>query len=109
MKKQDEFQWLNSVSNNVMKRAVNDACEAYKKFFKGLTKYPKYKSKPSFYQDNMKIQFTGTHVKVEGFASNKKKNKQTINWIRLAEKNRIPFGENVKYTNPRFTFDGLNW
>lgn len=48
-------------------------------------------------------------MKVEGFASSKKANKQKINWIRLAEKGRIPFGENVKYTNPRFTFDDLNW
>lgn len=113
MKKLDEFNWLNNVSNNVTKQAIKDACDAYKRFFKGLSKYPKFKSKkkstPSFYQDNVKIKFSETHVKVEGFASSKKSNKQKINWIRLAEKGRIPFGENVKYTNPRFTFDGLNW
>ncbi|MCM3054775.1 transposase [Caldibacillus thermoamylovorans] len=113
MKKLDEFNWLNNVSNNVTKQAIKDACDAYKRFFKGLSKYPKFKSKkksiPSFYQDNVKIKFTKTHVKVEGFASSKKSNKQKINWIRLAEKGRIPFGENVKYMNPRFTFDGLNW
>lgn len=113
MKKLDEFNWLNNVSNNVTKQAIKDACDAYKRFFKGLSKYPKLKSKkkstPSFYQDNVKIKFSETHVKVEGFASSKKSNKQKINWIRLAEKGRIPFGENVKYTNPRFTFDGLNW
>lgn len=113
MKKLDEFNWLNNVSNNVTKQAIKDACDAYKRFFKVLSKYPKFKSKkkstPSFYQDNVKIKFSETHVKVEGFASSKKSNKQRINWIRLAEKGRIPFGENVKYTNPRFTFDGLNW
>lgn len=113
MKKLDEFNWLNNVSNNATKQAIKDACDAYKRFFKGLSKYPKFKSKKkstsSFYQDNVKIKFSETHVKVEGFASSKKSNKQKINWIRLAEKGRIPFGENVKYTNPRFTFDGLNW
>lgn len=113
MKKLDEFNWLNNVSNNVTKQAIKDACNAYKRFFKGLSKYPKFKSKkkstPSFYQDNVKIKFSETHVKVEGFASSKKSNKQKINWIRLAEKGRIPFGENVRYVNPRFTFDGLNW
>ncbi|WP_368993616.1 RNA-guided endonuclease InsQ/TnpB family protein [Caldifermentibacillus hisashii] len=113
MKKLDEFNWLNNVSNNVTKQAIKDACDAYKRFFKGLSKYPKFKSKkkstPSFYQDNVKIKFSETHVKVEGFASSKKSNKQKINWIRLTEKGRIPFGENVKYMNPRFTFDGLNW
>jgi len=35
----------------------------------------------------------------------KNKNKQKLNWIKLAERNRIPM--NSKYTNPRITFDGL--
>ena len=62
---------------------------------------------PSFYQDNVKIQFSDTHVKVEGFTTSKRKNKQKINWIRLAEHNRIP--TDCKYTNPRIKYDGLNW
>lgn len=57
------------MSNNVAKQTIKDACDAYKKFFKVLTKFPRFKSKkhssPSFYQDNVKIQFTDTHVKVE--------------------------------------------
>lgn len=113
LKKKDEYKWLNEISSNVTKQAIKDACNAYKNFFKGFAKYPKFKtkkkSKHSFYQDPVKIKFTKTHVKVEGFAINKKKNKQKINWIRLAEKGRIPYGENVKYFNPRFIFDGLNW
>lgn len=110
-KKTDEYVWLNEVSNNVTKQAIKDACNAYKSFFKGLAKFPKFKSKrhstPSFYQDNVKIQFTDTHVKVEGFAVSKKKNKQKLNWIRLAEHGRIP--TDCKYTNPRIKYDGINW
>lgn len=111
LKKQEGYEWLNSVSNNVTKQAIKDACSAYKRFFKGESNYPKFKSKkkskPSFYQDNMKIRFSETHVKVEGFSVSKKQNKQKLNWIKLAEKNRIPV--DAKYTNPRITFDGLNW
>ena len=111
LKKTDKYVWLNNISNNVTKQAIKDACEAYKKFFKGLSKYPKFKSKkhsiPSFYQDNVKIQFTDTHVKIEGFAISKKKNKQKLNWIRLAEHGHIP--TDVKYYNPRIKYDGLNW
>lgn len=55
----------------------------------------------------MKIQFGDTHVKVEGFSISKKKNKQKLNWIWLCEKGRIP--TEGKYTNPRFTYDGLHW
>lgn len=111
LKKQSEFQWLDEVSNNVTKQAIKDACDAYKRFFKRQCKHPRFKNKkhstPSFYQDNVKIQFTDTHVKVEGFAQSKKKNKQKLNWIKLCEKGRIP--TNCKYMNPRFTYDGLYW
>ena len=113
LKKTKEFSWLNNVSNNVPKQAIKDACNAYQRFFKGQSKFPKFKSKkkspPKFYQDNVKIQFTSTHVKFEGFAKSKKKNKQQLNWVRLAEHNRIPFDKDVTYINPRTSFDGLNW
>ena len=83
LKKTDGYLWLNDVSNNVPKQAIKDACDSYKRFFKGIAGYPKFKSRkyavPSFYQDNIKIQFTDTHVKVEGFAASKKKNKQKLN------------------------------
>ena len=111
LKKTEEYGWLNNVSNNVTKQAIKDACDAYKRFFKGLAKFPKFKSRkhaaPSFYQDNVKIQFTDTHVKAEGFAYSKKKNKQKLNWIKLAEHGRIP--TSCKYMNPRIKYDGLNW
>ena len=111
MKKLDEYKWLNNISNNVTKQAIKDACNSYKRFFKGQSKYPKFKSKkrskPSFYQDSVKIQFTDTHVKVEGFSMSHKRNKQKLNWIKLCEKGRIPI--NCKYMNPRITYDGLHW
>ena len=110
-KKLPEYNWLNEISNNVTKQAIKDACSAYKNFFKGQCKYPNFKSKKhskqSFYQDNGKIRFTDTHVKVEGFSMSKKQNKQKLNWIKLCEKGRIP--TNCKYLNPRFTYDGLYW
>ena len=76
-----------------------------------LNGHPKFRSKKNgdfrFYQDNEKIQFTDTHVKLESIAGSKKKNRQRLNWIRLAEKSKIPVG--VKYTQPRITFDGEIW
>lgn len=111
LRNSDEYAWLRNISNNVTKQAIKDACTAYKNFFKGLQKYPRFKSKkkskPKFYQDNVKLKFTNTQVKLEGFASSKKVNKQKKNWVRLAEHGRIP--TNTKYMNPRISFDGLNW
>ena len=111
LKKTSGYAWLNEISNNVTKQAIKDACEAYKDFFKGYTNFPQFKSKkhsvPKFYQDNIKIQFTDTHVKVEGFAKSKRPNKQKLNWIKLAEHGRVP--TNTKYMNPRIKYDGLHW
>lgn len=109
--KHQKHVWLKQVSNNVTKQAIKDACNTYKRFFRGQCRYPKFKSKkryrPSFYQDTSKIRFTDTHVKVEGFSMSNRRNKQQLNWIRLCEKGRIP--TDCKYMNPRFTYDGLYW
>lgn len=111
LKKLPEYQWLNKISSNVSNQSITDACNAYQKFFKGKCEYPKFKSKKSsslsFYQNNVKIKFTETHVKVEKFAASTKRNKQKLNWIKLCEKGKIP--TNCKYMNPRFTYDGLYW
>ena len=111
LKKQEEYKWLNDYSNNITKQAIKDACDSYKRFFKNQSKFPRFKSKkrskPGFYVDTVKIQFTESHVKLEKIASSTKKNKARLNWIRLAEHSRIPIA--CKYINPRVTFDGVNW
>ena len=67
--KKSELNWLNEVSNNVVKQAVKDGCNAYKKFFKGLADKPKFKSrrksKPSFYNDTHKLKVKGNLVLIE--------------------------------------------
>ena len=115
LKKTDEYAWLNEIDCDVPKQAIKDACEAYRDFFKGYTKFPRFKSKkhsiPKFYQDNVKIKFTDTHVKlmlVAGKGKATSKRNQKFCRIRLAEHGRIPT-ENVKYMNPRIKYDGINW
>lgn len=111
LKRTNDYSWLNNVSNNVTKQAIKDACNAYKRFYSKHSNMPKFKSRkhtlPSFYQDTVKIKFSDTHVKLEGLAKSKKPNKQKLNWIRLAERNRVP--TNCKYKNPRIKYDGMNW
>ena len=110
-KNEPDNKWLYTISNNVCKQAIKDAVDAYQRFFKGLAQHPKYKSrkgsKPKFYVDPVKIKFTGTHVKLENIAQSKKKKCQSLNWLRLAEHDRIPV--NANYYNPRVLFDGINW
>ena len=96
--KKSELIWLNEVSNNVTKQAVKDACNAYKNFFKGLANKPKFKSKkkskPSFYNDTSKLKVKEKKVLIE-----------KVGWIKTNE--QIP--RNVKYNNPRVTYDNKYW
>lgn len=97
--KKTELAWLGEVSNNVTKQAVKDACNSYKRFFKGLSKKPKFKSrkysKKSFYHDNCKLKAKeGKLVYIE-----------KIGWMKTSE--QIPIG--VKYSNPRISFDNKYW
>ena len=99
------------VSNDTLKQTVKDTYNAFVRYFKKLGKYPNKKSykdiKKSFYVDPYKIAFTSNKVKLEKIANNQKSNRQVLNWISLAERDRIP--TNVKYYNPRVTYDGTHF
>lgn len=98
LKKTEEFQWLSEVSNDVAKQAIKDACNAYKKFFKGQSDFPRFKSKkntkPSFYNDTAKLKLKRKSVLLS-----------KIGWVKTSE--QIPAAK--KYFNPRVTFDGKYW
>ena len=90
--------------------AIIDACTSYKNFFRGNSDFPKFKnkkSKQSFYIPGAEIKFNSTHVKLVRIADSKKKNKLKLNWVKLAEVGRVP--TDCKYSNPRVTFDGINF
>ena len=80
------------------KQAVKDACEAYKKFFKGQSNKPKFKSrkknKASFYNDTSKLKVKKNLVLIE-----------KVGWLKTSE--QLPIG--VKYANPRITYDKKYW
>jgi putative transposase len=97
--KKTELAWLSEVSNNVAKQAVKDACDAYIKFFKKKSGKPKFKSrkksKHSFYNDNFSLKVKKDKILIE-----------KIGWIKI-KKEQIPL--DVKYSNPRISFDGKYW
>ncbi len=110
-KEKEENKWLYNYSSDIHKQAIKDLDNAYQRFFKGLGKFPKFKSKKhskqSFYIDTDKIKITEDKVKLEKLTLSRKRNKQKFNWIKFAEKGKIPLG--VKYQNPRISFDGINF
>ena len=99
LKKTEEFSWLNNVSNNVTKQAVKDACNAYIKYFKGLSEKPrfkkKWKSRESFYNDDYKLKIKEESLLIE-----------KVGWVRIRP-NQVD--KSTHYTNPRITYDGKYW
>lgn len=98
LKKTEKYQWLNEISNNVAKQAVKDACNAYIRFFKKQSNFPKFKSKknstPSFYNDSTALKVKKNSVLLE-----------KVGWIKIKEKILM----NCKYTRPTVSYDGKYW
>lgn len=98
LKQTEEYTWLYEVSNNITKQAIKDACDAYKKFFKKQADKPRFKSrkksKPSFYNDNIKLKVKKNKVLIE-----------KVGWVKTTE--QLP--TNIKYFNPRISFDSKYW
>ena len=96
------------VSNDALKQEIKDTYNSFIRYFKKLSKYPvkkKYNNyKKLFYVDPYKIEFSDKKVRLEKIANNQKQNRQILNWINLAEKDRIPL--NVNYYNPRVILEG---
>lgn len=99
LKKTENYKWLNEVSAQIPKQAVKDSDIAYNNFFKGKSKFPKFKSrkrsKKSFYvpYDKLKV-FNNRTVQLE-----------KIGIVKTSE--QIP--TNVKYSNPIISFDNKYW
>lgn len=105
LKKDGGHDWLKEVDSMALVGSYTDACTAFKNFFQGLKKgqkvgYPKFKSKkhtkPSFMPNYQAIKFNESQVKLP-----------KIGIVKLSRKNYVPIVK--KYSNPRVTFDGLNW
>lgn len=98
LKQTEEYKWLYEVSNNIAKQAVKDACDAFIKFFKGQSRFPRFKSRrnseASFYNDTFKLKVKKKLVLIE-----------KIGWIKTSE--QLPL--NMKYINPRISFDKKYW
>ena len=99
--KNTTYPWLKEVGSNVIKQAVKDWNDARTRFFKGLGKAPKYKSKttskPSFYVNYASLR------RVEGGFRGER-----LGFIKTTQPlPRLPKGSH--YKNPRISFDGKYW
>ncbi len=100
IKNDSNYVWLKEVSAQVTQHAFEDLDNAYNNFFKGLSKYPKFKtkkrSKQCFYVRYDAIKFKDGKVNLEKIGKVKYKTNYHIP--------NLP-----KYINPRCYFDGKYW
>ena len=99
LKKQDEFKWLNEVSNKAMTESMRNLDKAFKSFFKKKSQYPKFKSKrkskQSFYVRCDRLYFKNDVCNIE-----------KIGKVKFKTNYNIP---NCKYMNPYCSYDGKYW
>lgn len=93
--------WLKEIGSNVIKQAVKDWNDSRNRFFKGLGKAPKYKSKvsskPSFY-----VNYETLRRVNGGFRG------ERLGFVKTTQPlPKIPKGSH--YKNPRISFDGKYW
>ena len=99
LKKEEDFKWLNEVSNTTMVESMRNLDKAFKLFFKKKAKYPKFKSKKisnkSFYVRYDNLYFKDNVCNIE-----------KIGKIRFKTNYNIP---KCKYSNPYCSYDGKYW
>ncbi|WJE26079.1 RNA-guided endonuclease InsQ/TnpB family protein [Bacillus cereus] len=85
-------QWIKEVSSKAVKQAIMNGDKAFKRFFKGLSKFPRYKKKKNedvkcYFPKNNKTDWTVERHRVKI---------PTIGWMRLKEHGYIPKDAVVK-------------
>ena len=86
-----EFQWIKDVSSKSIKKSIMNAERAFKIFFKGKSKFPKFKKKN---KSDVKMYFAKTDSKTIIRCERHRIKVPTLGWVQLKEKGYIP-------TNPK--------
>lgn len=81
-----EYSWIKEVSSKSVKKSIENANTAFKKFFKGKASYPKFKKKN---KSNVKMYFVKNNSK-DCLCERHRIKIPTLGWVKLKEKGYIP-------------------
>ena len=129
LKKNPEYSWLNEVHNKVLKKAVLDCDEAYKRFFSGQSRFPRFHSRsrstPSFFVESgietkLTVSLetrTVSEKKIVKLRFNTAQNTATLSGIGTVKLSKSASAYNLGYltehyipiSNARVKFDGKYW
>ena len=85
--------WIKEVSSKSVKKAIMDAENAYKRFFKGLARFPHFKRKGV---NDPKMYFVKTDAKAVICCERHRIKIPTLGWVRLKEYGYIPTNYTIK-------------
>ena len=81
------FQWIKEVSSKSVKQSIMNADSSFKGFFKGQSRFPKFKKKS---KSDVKMYFVKTDAKVIISCERHRIKIPTLGWVKLKEKAYIP-------------------
>lgn len=87
-----EYQWIKETSSKSVKQSIMNAEQAFKNFFKGKSRFPKFKKKG---KSDVKMYFVKTDAKSVIRCERHRIKIPTIGWVRLKEKGYIPTNPNT--------------
>ncbi len=86
IKKHPEYSWIKDVSSKSVKQSIMNADKAFKRFFKGQSKFPKFKKKN---KSDVKMYFVKNNPN-DCRCERHRIHIPTLGWVRLKEKGYIP-------------------
>ena len=87
-----EYKWIKDVSSKSIKQSIMNADRAFKNFFKGKSRFPKFKKKS---KSDVKMYFVKTDSKVIIPCERHRIKIPTLGWMQLKEKGYIPTNPNT--------------
>lgn len=87
LKENPEYLWIKEVSSKSVKQSIMNADRAFKRFFKGQSKFPNFKKKG---KSDVKIYFVKTDTNVIIPCERHRIKIPTLGWVRIKEKGYIP-------------------
>lgn len=87
-----DYSWIKEVSSKSVKQSIMNADRAFKRFFKGESRFPKFKKKN---KSDVKMYFVKTDAKVIIPCERHRIKIPTLGWVRLKEKGYLPTNPNT--------------
>ena len=87
-----DYNWIKSVSSKSVKQSIINGEKSFKRFFKGQSKFPKFKKKS---KSDVKMYFVKNDAKTIIQCERHKIKIPTLGWIKIKEKGYIPTNYNT--------------